>query len=212
MFVNTNRFRFAVSFSLILLVLLIDQVVKFYVKTHMLLYEKIEITNWFYICFIENRGMAFGMDFIGTFFLAIFRIAAIGCFIWIMRRVIRSNYPMGMIICCSLILAGAIGNIIDNCFYGLIFEESHNVGWYCDGPAQLVALGNGYGDFLSGKVVDMFYFPLFTWPDWVPFFGGDVFFNAIFNVADISISCGAISLLLFYHRYLAKDLFKKSAL
>lgn len=175
----------------------------------MLLHEKIEITNWFYICFIENRGMAFGMDFIGTMFLSLFRIVAVGVFCWLLVRIIKKSLPMGFIFCFSLIVSGAAGNIIDNCFYGLIFEESPNYGWFCDTPAQMVAWGEGYGSFLSGKVVDMFYFPLFIWPDWMPLLGGQVFFNAIFNVADAAISCGAVALLLFYYKRLNSQLFSK---
>ena len=182
----------------IAVVLISDQIVKYLVKTNMFLYEKIEVTDWFQICFIENRGMAFGMDFIGTTFLSIFRIAAIIVFAWILVRVVKQRYSLGFIFTLSLIVAGAIGNLIDNCFYGLIFEESTMRCFELDEPAQLVGWGQGYGSFLSGKVVDMFYFPLFTWPDWVPFLGGEIFFNAIFNVADAAISCGAVSLVLFY--------------
>ena len=107
---------------------------------------------------------------------------------------------MGLIVCLAMIIAGAMGNIIDNCLYGLFFTESYPAD--LDMPtAHVVPLGQGYGHFLDGKVVDMFYFPLFTWPQWMPILGGKVFFNAIFNFADSSISCGAIALLLFYSRF-----------
>ena len=202
--------RTILSITTILTVLIVDQWSKFIVKTTMLLHEKIEITDWFYICFIENRGMAFGMDFIGTLFLSIFRIVAVGFFCWLLVRIIQKKLSFGLIFCFSLILSGAAGNIIDNCLYGMIFEESPTYGWFCDAPAKLVSWGEGYGSFLSGKVVDMFYFPLFTWPDWVPLLGGQIFFNAIFNVADAAISCGAVALLLFHHRYLNSQLFSKS--
>lgn len=164
----------------------------------MSLYEKIHVADWFQICFTENEGMAFGMDFIGTMFLTIFRVIAVAVFVVILTRLVRRSYPMGLIVCLSMIVAGAVGNIIDNCFYGLIFTESIPYA----APAVQVPLGQGYGTFLSGRVVDMFYFPLFTWPDWVPFLGGRVFFNAVFNFADASISCGAAALLLCYHRFL----------
>ena len=101
-----------------------------------------------------------------------------------------------------MVIAGAAGNIIDNCFYGLIFTASPLDGTPGATPAVLTAFGEGNGSFLTGHVVDMFYFPLFTWPDWVPFLGGKVFFNAIFNFADASISCGAVAILIFYWRFL----------
>lgn len=203
--------RVVLAVSTILSVLIIDQWVKYLVKTGMLLHEKIEVTSWFYICFIENRGMAFGMDFIGTMFLCVFRILAVGVFVWLLVRIIKQRLPLSFIFCFSLVLAGAAGNIIDNCCYGLIYEASPTVGWACDIPAKLVPWGEGYGSFLSGKVVDMFYFPLFTWPEWVPFVGGEVFFNAIFNVADAAISCGAVALLLFHYKQLNAQLFASSS-
>ena len=173
----------------------------------MSLYERIPVTSWFQICFTENDGMAFGMDFVGTMFLTIFRVIAVVVFAFILRRIIRHRYPMGLVVCLSLIVAGAAGNIVDNCFYGLIFTESHPGAL----PARLVSWGSGYGQFLSGHVVDMFYFPLFVWPDWVPLLGGEVFFNAIFNFADAAISCGAVALLLFYYRFLSGDAVPRSS-
>lgn len=202
---NPIKKRILTASSILIVVLVVDQIVKCLVKTQMLLHEKIEITSWFNICFIENRGMAFGMDFIGTYLLTLFRVIAVGAFVWILVRLIKKQKPLGLIACLSLVVAGAAGNIIDNCFYGLIFEESPSVGWAWKTPAQFVPFGEGYGSFLTGKVVDMFYFPLFTWPDWMPFVGGDVFFNAIFNVADAAISCGAVALLLFYHNHLTSQ-------
>lgn len=200
---NPVRKRAILAASTIVLVLVTDQIIKYLVKTNMSLYETIDITSWFKICFVENRGMAFGMDFIGTSFLSLFRIAAILLFAyWLVNLVLR-KYPLGFIFCFSLIFAGALGNIVDNCLYGLIFEESQPVSWG-GAPAQLVEFGKGYGDFLSGKVVDMFYFPLFTWPDSVPWLGGKVFFGAIFNFADAAISCGAVALVIFYYRHLTK--------
>ena len=194
--------RTLVAVTLIPLLLVVDQAVKIAVKTSMLLYESIEIWPWFRITFTENRGMAFGMEFVGTYFLALFRILAIAAFVWVLIQAVRRRYPVGLIVCLSMIIAGASGNILDNCFYGLGFEESHPVGYPFAAPARWVGLGAGYGDFLSGKVVDMFYFPLFTWPDWLPFVGGQVFFGAIFNFADACISVGAVSLVLFYNKFL----------
>lgn len=159
--------------------------------------------DWFHIHFTENKGMAFGMDFIGTWALTLFRVVAIGFFVYLLSIIVckPEKYPVGLAVCLAMIVAGASGNIIDNCIYGLIFSEST--------PFTLathVPWGQGYGSFMEGHVVDMFYFPLIetTWPDWVPVVGGDpfVFFNAIFNFADASISCGSVALLIFYHRFL----------
>jgi len=194
-------FRSLLAAAIIVFVLVADQLIKFWVKTNMSLYERIEVTDWFQLCFTENEGMAFGMDFIGTMFLTVFRVIAVAVFAVILVRIIRRRYPVGLIVCLSFIVAGAAGNIIDNSIYGLIFTQSLPGG----APAELVAWGSGYGSFLSGHVVDMFYFPLFVWPDWVPFLGGKVFFNAIFNFADAAISCGAIALLLSYYRYLSGE-------
>ena len=194
--------RAILAVSTILSILVIDQIIKISVKTNMFLHESIDVTDWFKICFVENRGMAFGMDFIGTTFLSVFRIVAILFFCFLLVKLVRKKYPMGLIFCFSLVVAGAVGNIIDNCLYGLIFEQS--VPPYFGGePASFVPFGEGYGNFLSGKVVDMFYFPLFEWPDSFPIVGGDVFFSAIFNFADAAISCGAVALLLFYYSYIA---------
>lgn len=184
------------------LIILIDQVIKYVVKTSMCLYERIEVTSWFQLLFTENKGMAFGMSFVGTMFLALFRIVATVLFIYLLYKIVKDRkYPVGLIVVVSMLIAGALGNLIDNFFYGLIFTESlpEYVG---QGPAQLVAFGEGYGEFLSGKVVDMFYFPLFEWPDWVPLVGGDVFFGAVFNFADAAISVAFVVALCFYSKYL----------
>ncbi len=199
---NRKKILFGLSASIIVMVLAIDQLLKIWIKTNFSLYEKLEITPWFYLCFTENVGMAFGMDFIGTMFLCLFRLVAVCGFAYLLWRWISRNAPMGVVICLSLIIAGAAGNIIDNCFYGLVFTESMPY----DLPARLVNFGEGYGSFLSGRVVDMFYFPLFSFdfPTWLPFIGGNhfLFFNAIFNFADAAISCGAIALLIFYRKVL----------
>ena len=189
--------RAFVAVGIMLAVFVIDQIIKVAVKTNMHLYESIEVTDWFQIYFIENRGMAFGMDFIGTTFLSIFRIIAIIVFCVLLLRIIRRRLPIGLIACVSLVVAGAMGNIIDNFCYGMIFSEST--------PFQissLVGWGEGYGQMMSGRVVDMFYFPLFTWPEWMPLVGGEVFFGAVFNFADAAISCGAVAILIFYNKYI----------
>ena len=190
--------RSLIALAIFLAVIVIDQIVKIAVKTHMSLYEQIDVASWFKIFFVENRGMAFGMSFIGTSILSAFRIVAVVAFVYLLAVLCRRKYPIGLVVCVSLVVAGALGNIIDNCFYGMCFSES--LPYYF--PAEYVGWGNGYSSFLSGKVVDMFYFPFFTWPDWMPLVGGDVFFGAVFNIADAAISCGAVAILIFYNKYL----------
>ena len=191
--------RSVLAITILIAVLVIDQIIKFEVKTHFQLHESYHITDWFQLVFTENRGMAFGMQFVGTMFLALFRVVAIAFFCVVLWRLVQRKAPYGLIVCVAMVIAGAAGNIVDNLCYGQIFTESTPWGE----PAQLVAWGQGYGSFLSGKVVDMFYFPLFTWPAWMPWVGGDVFFGAIFNFADASISCGAVALALFYYKYIS---------
>lgn len=185
----------------ILSVLVIDQVIKILVKTNMYWHESIRITDWFYIYFTENNGMAFGMEIFGKLFLTSFRIVAVAVIGWFLYKFVKKGLKTGFIICVSLILAGALGNIIDSLFYGLIFNESTHAQIASFLPAE-----GGYAPFLYGKVVDMFYFPIIDtyWPSWMPFVGGEhfVFFSPIFNFADASISCGIIALLIFYSRYL----------
>ena len=193
--------RSLIAVAVVLGVIIIDQLIKFDIKTTFLLHEDYCVAgDWFHILFTENRGMAFGMQFVGTMFLALFRIVAIGFFCLVLARLIKRKAPYGVIVCVAMIIAGASGNIIDNMFYGLIFTESTPFSL-----AQLVPMGQGYGSFMSGKVVDLFYFPLFTWPDWMPLVGGNTFFGAIFNFADAAISCGAVALLLFYYKYISQS-------
>ncbi len=196
-----------IAILVIVLVLVIDQASKIWVKTHMSLFESLEITSWFKIYFVENNGMAFGMEFIGKMFLSIFRIVAIGFIGYYLCKLINGRYKTGYIICISLILAGAFGNIIDSVFYGEIFSAS-----YSGHVASFVSLGDGYSSWLHGKVVDMLYFPLIesTFPSWVPVWGGQpfVFFSAIFNIADSAITVGIFILLLFYRKTLALSLEK----
>lgn len=195
--------RSLIPFITIPTIVIIDQIVKILVKTNMCLYDKIEITSWFYIYFTENKGMAFGMSFIGTMFLAIFRIIAIIAFIYILYRIITNpKYSKGLIVAISAIIAGALGNLIDNILYGQIFTESLPSQFTNGQASQFVEIGNGYADFFSGKVVDMFYFPLFTWPQWMPLIGGDIFFGAVFNIADAAISLSFIFLILCSNKYL----------
>ena len=173
------------------------------VKTGMYLHESIHVTDWFYIYFTENNGMAFGMEIIGKLFLSLFRIVAVVLIAWYLTRVVKQKPRVknGYIVCLSLILAGAVGNIIDCVFYGEFFSASTHTD-----IATWVPMGQGYADWLHGRVVDMFYFPIIDtyWPDWMPVVGGEhfIFFSPIFNFADAAISCGIIALLLFYSRYL----------
>ncbi len=160
--------------------------------------------NWFLIRFIENPGMAFGIDIPGKFgkpSLTIFRMIAVVLIGIYLRSIIKRKAPLGFVICLSMILAGAIGNIIDSMFYGLIFGESNTLE-----PAIMFPEGGGYAPFLHGKVVDMLYFPVIegNFPDWFPFLHGQrfVFFRPIFNIADSSISVGVISIFLFQRKYL----------
>lgn len=188
-------------------ILLIDQAIKVWVKTHMYRGESIRIADWFYIHFTENPGMAFGMEVFDKLFLTSFRIVAALAIIWYLWKLcVKSvnKVPVGYIVCLSCILAGAIGNIIDCVFYGAIFSESTY-----RSLAHFVPIGEGYAPWFYGKVVDMFYFPLIetNWPTWMPFVGGEhfIFFSPIFNFADASISCGIVALLLFYNKYLNSD-------
>ena len=183
-------------------VLVIDQIIKIWVKTSMYWHESIKITDWFYIYFTENNGMAFGMEIFDKLFLTGFRIIASIAITWLLVKYIKQNCKTGFLVCVSLILAGAIGNIIDCVLYGEIFSESTR-----SAIAHFVPVGEGYSHWFYGKVVDMFYFPLIetNWPEWMPFVGGEhfVFFSPIFNFADAAISCGIIAMILFYGKYLS---------
>ena len=188
---------------IVLLVLAIDQAIKVWVKTHMTLHEQIEILSWFKIVFIENNGMAYGMEIGSKLVLSIFRIVAVGVLGWYIAGQVRKQARWGYIVCLAMIMAGAAGNIFDSMFYGLIFNASSE--YYV---SYFVPFGTGYASFLTGKVVDMFYFPLIvtTWPEWMPFVGGNpyVFFSPIFNFADASISVGVVLLLLFYRKEISE--------
>lgn len=192
------------AMAMVIVILIIDQAVKLWVKTNMTLGESIRITDWFYIYFIENNGMAYGMQIGSKLALSLFRVVAIVVltfYIW--RQVRKPEARWGYIVCLALVLAGAAGNLIDCMFYGLCFDASgfHSV-------SQYVGFGQGYAPFLMGKVVDMLYFPLIetTYPDWFPWWAGErfVFFSPIFNIADSSISVGVAALLLFYHKEISQ--------
>ncbi|XZF12588.1 lipoprotein signal peptidase [Chitinophagaceae bacterium MMS25-I14] len=197
------KYRHAIL--IVLLVIIIDQVLKFYIKTHFYYGEEINVLgHWFRLHFIENEGMAFGMKFsqadTGKLILTLFRLIAVIFGFGLLKNLVKKGYGRGVIICGALILAGALGNLIDSLFYGLIFTEStfH--------VAQVVPWGQGYGRFLHGRVVDMLYFPLIDthWPSWVPFLGGKEleFFEPVFNFADAAISTGVLVLVFFQKKLL----------
>jgi signal peptidase II len=202
--------RCIAAIAIVSLVILIDQVIKIWVKTHMSLYEMYEITSWFKIYFVENNGMAFGIEVIGKLFLSVFRIVAVFFIGYYLFGLVKKEVKLGYVICVSMILAGAVGNIIDSVFYGVFFSES-----YSGYVSSFVPMGQGYAGWLHGKVVDMFYFPLFhgTYPSWLPMIGGNefVFFSPIFNFADSAISVGIVLLLIFYRKTLSETLQKSTA-
>lgn len=192
------------ALGIIISVLLFDQGLKFWIKTHLFLQESITVfPQWFYLHFVENNGMAYGLEFggeIGKILLSSLRIIAIGGIAYYLYTIVRDKKHPLLIISISLILAGAAGNAIDSLFYGLVFSESN----YFE-MAQFLPAGGGYESFLHGKVVDMFYFPIFSgdWPNWIPVVGGTrfEFFSFVFNVADASITIGIIILIVFQKRF-----------
>ncbi|MBR7086543.1 MAG: lipoprotein signal peptidase [Prevotella sp.] len=198
------------SVLLIAVLLVTDQVIKIAVKTNMRLYESIWIADWFQIHFIENNGMAFGLSFINKYVLTIFRIVAVTLIAIYLRRQIGQGARTVYVVLLSILLAGAAGNIIDCMFYGEIFTASSP-----SYVSYLVPFGHGYSGFLTGKVVDMFYFPLIvtTWPEWMPFVGGEefIFFSPVFNFADACVSVAVVALLLFCRRELATLSFSEEA-
>ena len=191
--------RGALAALIVVGVLLVDQLIKIWVKTNMTLHEQIEILSWFKIVFIENNGMAYGMEIGSKLVLSLFRVVAISVLGYYIIGQVKLQARWGYLVCLSMIFAGAVGNLIDSMFYGLVFNASSP--YYL---SYFVPFGTGYAPFLMGKVVDMFYFPLIEsdWPSWVPSVGGDhfVFFSPVFNFADASISVSVVLLLLFYRK------------
>ncbi len=190
---------------LVVLLIAIDQAIKIWIKTHMVEHEIHEILPWFKIYFLENPGMAYGIELGSKLLLTLFRIVAMGVASWFVVRVVRKrSYHTGFIVVLSLILAGGIGNIIDSVFYGACFSSS--VGEL----AHWVSPGTGYAPWFYGRVVDMFYFPIIhtTYPSWFPIHAGEpyIFFSPIFNFADACISVGVIAMILFFPRTLSRAL------
>jgi len=201
---SRGKIQAVVALVLFLSIIGIDQIIKIAVKTGMYMHQSIRVTDWFYLLFTENNGMAFGWEFFDKLFLTSFRIIFVLLICIYMFRAIRRGISWGYLVCLSLIVAGAAGNIVDCVFYGLIFNNP---------PAPMVAefvpFGSGYGSLFHGRVVDMFYFPLveWNWPAWMPLCGSQhfVFFSPIFNFADAAISCGIVALLLFYRKQIEVD-------
>jgi signal peptidase II len=184
-------------------ILIADQILKIWIKTTMVLGEEIPlIGNWANLHFIENNGMAFGMEMggeTGKVILSLFRIAAAITIGWYITKMVKSDAPLGFILAVAAIMAGAIGNIIDSAFYGIIFSESYYQ------AATLFPEGGGYSSFLHGRVVDMFYFPVINthWPEWSPFRPGEslIFFRPVFNIADSAITTGVLSIIIFQKKF-----------
>jgi len=214
---SLDRKRVTIAIVTVALVLLVDQVSKIWVKTNMYLDESITVfPDWFFIHFIENPGMAFGLEFggdTGKVFLSLFRIVAIGFFAWYLRGLIKSKAHTGLIAAISLVVAGATGNVIDSAFYGVIFSDSPR---FSPELATVFPAEGGYSGFLHGKVVDMLYFPILDsfWPEWVPYFGGErlQFFRPVFNVADSAITVGMGIILFNQKRFFKTTTEKKSVL
>jgi len=198
---------FKKSVAFITLLLILDQALKIWIKSHMMLGEEFSIFgNWFLIHFIENNGMAFGMELEGEWgkiLLSLFRIFAVCGIGWYLFDICQKKAPVGLIISIALIFAGAMGNIIDSAFYGLVFNDSFYQ------VASFLPKEGGYASFLHGKVVDMLYFPILEgrFPDWMPIWSGEhyIFFRPVFNIADSYITIGVSSILLFQRNYFVKN-------
>lgn len=200
-------------FIIVLLVILADQALKYYTKTNFYLNTSRPVLgNWFQLYFVENPGMAYGLKFGGDWgklALTVFRMGAVVFGVFYIGRIIRQGYHKGFIVCASLIFAGAVGNLIDSCFYGLIFDKgmvfNPNFGDYMGYDGLAAVSTKGYGKFLHGNVVDMLYFPLIKghFPSWFPVWGNEdfEFFRPIFNLADAAISGGVISIIVFQRKF-----------
>jgi len=192
-----------ISILTIFLILVCDQTLKLFIKSHFELGHDVQIFGWFHIYFIENNGMAFGMELFGKLFLSLFRIGAGIFLVYYLRKIIKRQLPTGYIVSISLIFAGAVGNLLDSMFYGLLFSDSMGQ------VAQFMPESGGYASLFYGKVVDMLYFPLIegNFPDWFPVWGGEdfIFFRPVFNIADSAVSVGVVLILLFYRRYLSDN-------
>lgn len=191
-----------IVFGVVALVIILDQALKMWIKTHFFLGEDYEILPWMHLRFVQNNGFAFGMELGSKVFLTIFRIV-FGCLLgWYLYRIARTaRVKLGYMVMVALCVAGAFGNVIDCVLYGEIFNNP-----YPPQVAQFVPVGNGYAPWLHGRVVDMFWFPLFAfrWPEWLPLVGRQMFsfFDPVFNIADAAISVGIVAIILFYSRFL----------
>ncbi|MDO4496469.1 MAG: signal peptidase II [Bacteroidales bacterium] len=214
-----SKIQLWVAILLMVLIVAIDQWIKIYIKTHFVLHESYKVTSWFYLSFIENNGMAFGMELVGKLWLTLFRIVAVAMFGWFLfSRIKTQKSTYSFVVSMSMVIAGAIGNIIDCIFYGRWFTAGFGkVAQWADAEKGLMP----YGEWLQGKVVDMFYFPLirFDWPDWMPHSGQlmdwgirfywpswmpcsnepFMFFKPVFNFADAAISVGVAFLFIIYY-------------
>lgn len=199
---NRSRNLGILAAVIIISLIVIDQLVKIWVKTSFYLGEDIQILPFFHLRFIQNNGMAFGIELGSKLFLTLFRIGLVALLVWYIARLVKvAKVPAGFIVAVAMVTAGAFGNIVDCVFYGEIFNDP-----YPPQVAQFVPWGHGYGGLFHGYVVDMLYFPLFafTWPDWMPLVGGRYFsfFDPVFNIADAAITVGMFLIILFYTRYL----------